>query len=168
MYVYGTELLLSFIISTSIILLIGMLIHRMIKTLIFLAAFILLRRYTGGYHAKTYLRCKIVTVATYLSVVLFSELFHPTLLWLACLGMIGISTILMIGPIESPNKPLTAEERKKHKFTGLGLFVLVFIFACLPYNPYGNVFYFSLASVIVLMLVTLIVRKEDKHEKDDC
>lgn len=45
-YVYGLELILSFLISTSIILVIGILFGQIISTLTFLATFILIRQYT--------------------------------------------------------------------------------------------------------------------------
>ena len=49
-YVYGSELLISFTISTALISLLGLVFNRLVETLIFLTVFIVLRRYTGGYY----------------------------------------------------------------------------------------------------------------------
>lgn len=167
-YVYGMELLLSFIISTVIILSIGILLHKPMQTIVFLGMFILLRRYTGGYHAKTYLRCKVITISTYLVVIALSELFTPTAIWHILFGIIGFLTILTLGPIENPNKPLTVGEKKKYKIIGLCLFITTLIIGRIIDVQFGNVIYFCLVSVIVLMLITVLLRREDKHEKNYC
>lgn len=53
-YIYGFELLISFFFSTIGVLIIGIILGRFLQTLMFLATFILLRSFTGGYHANTY------------------------------------------------------------------------------------------------------------------
>ena len=52
-YIYGFELLISFFFSTIGVLIIGIILGRFLQTLMFLATFILLRSFTGGYHANT-------------------------------------------------------------------------------------------------------------------
>ena len=73
-YCYGTELLLSFVMSTSIIVILGIVCQRITQTIVFLVLFIFLRRFTGGYHANTYLVCKAFTVGTYIVVISLSEI----------------------------------------------------------------------------------------------
>ena len=47
-YIYGLELIFSFIISTSIIMTIGFALRQVIPTVTFLITFIVIRQYTGG------------------------------------------------------------------------------------------------------------------------
>ena len=61
-YVYGAELFISFVITNAIIIAFGILINQLAATLIHLLIFIALRRFTGGYHATTYLKCKITMI----------------------------------------------------------------------------------------------------------
>ena len=72
-YIYGFELLISFFFSTIGVLIIGIILGRFLQTLMFLATFILLRSFTGGYHANTYAVCSLVTFS------LFGVVFCPEL-----------------------------------------------------------------------------------------
>ena len=64
-YIYGFELLISFFFSTIGVLIIGIILGRFLQTLMFLATFILLRSFTGGYHANTYAVCSLVTFSLF-------------------------------------------------------------------------------------------------------
>lgn len=56
-YTYGVEITISSIIGFLITLAIGLLFDSLINAMIFYVIFISLRSMTGGYHAKTYLKC---------------------------------------------------------------------------------------------------------------
>lgn len=158
-YVYGNELLLSFVFSTSIILVIGLLIDRFIQTLLFLLIFILVRRYTGGYHANTYFKCKLATVTTYLSVLALSEYTSIKKIHFLVLLVAGLAIIISMGPIENPNKPISAIQRKRNKITGLGLFSLILVFSGILQNrqsTFSNSIFYSLLSIIILMIIAKI------------
>jgi accessory gene regulator B len=55
MYQYGLEILISGLIGIINILIISILIHRLTQGIVFLIVFIVLREYTGGYHAESYI-----------------------------------------------------------------------------------------------------------------
>ena len=123
-YVYGLELIFSFLISTSIILTIGIVLKQVIPTLTFLVTFILIRQFTGGYHANSYLMCKICTVTCYALSVFLANAVPISAFSFMVLLAIGCLVICLFGPIENIHKPLTSEEKKKHKVTGLSLFII--------------------------------------------
>ena len=72
-YVYGFELIISSLVNTLVIILAGSLLGEIVQTMSFLFVFILLRSFTGGYHANTYTKCSIVTFSTYVTVLLLSH-----------------------------------------------------------------------------------------------
>ncbi len=59
-YRYGIEITISSIIGFVITCLIGLLFRMLMQTMLFYVIFILLRSMTGGYHAKTYLKCNFI------------------------------------------------------------------------------------------------------------
>lgn len=65
-YIYGIELLVSSLIGAVLILGISIGIGKIWSGVVFLSVFILVRQYTGGYHADTYVRCNAAFVLTYL------------------------------------------------------------------------------------------------------
>ena len=154
-YVYGNELLLSFIFSTSIIILIGLLFKRIIQTMLFLTIFILVRRHTGGYHAHTYFRCKLTTIMTYLSVLVLSEFTNIIMVHYLILLVLGLFIIIFIGPIENPNKPISVEQKRRNKLMGVVLFTMILVFSFLLYcrqSAFSNSIFFTLWSIIILMI----------------
>lgn len=114
-YVYGMELLLSFLFSTSLIIFIGLLTDSLLPTIEYLIIFMILRNFTGGYHASTYLRCKIASIFIY-TITIWATIHVPVdMNGHIVLGIIGYLTIYRFAPIENPNKPLTYHERKNIK-----------------------------------------------------
>ncbi len=161
-YIYGFELIFSFLISTTAILTIGIVLNQVIPTLIFLVFFILIRRYTGGYHANTYLKCQIYTISSYIFVI-SASLFLPVFdLFFLILMLAGIITIIAIGPIENPHKQLTEQEKRKHKKTGLFLFSAAGVIGYTAnyfHSNLSNTIFYTLFLIIVLMVIPYISNK---------
>jgi len=170
-YIYGMELLLSFLFSTGIILAIGIASGRWISTILFLVIFIALRRFTGGYHADTYLKCKLFTIGTYLAVMLLSEFSKVNTCWYLLLTIPGILVICKIGPVENPNKTLTWAEKKKHKFTSIILYCVSILFGInirVISHTLSNVVCYTLIAIITLMILTNLKKGDSRNEETSC
>lgn len=162
-YVYGLELLLSFFTGTVIILLIGIVANKIAHTCIFLLIFILLRRFTGGHHATSHLRCKLWTIGSYAAVLILSVILNIYIWAYLLLVVLGSIIIFLFGPIENVNKPLTELTKKKNKALSLGLFTvlclvgfLVYFYSC----QLSNTVFYTLVDVIALMLIPILKKGE--------
>lgn len=167
-YVYGLELILSFLTSTLMIILMGVIIHRIALTLVFLSIFIALRRFTGGYHAATYLKCKISTISTYLVVVTLSLLSNIPVWSYILLFIIGLIIILQFGPIENVNKPLTNANKTKNKILSLVLYTAIILFGIIVHahlQQLSNAVFYTLTSVIALMIIPILKKGGNTNEK---
>ena len=100
-YIYGFELLISFFFSTSVILLAGMIAGQIFETLAFLACFILLRSFTGGYHALTYWFCTVVTVSVFCAVLLLAHFLPVNILAYGAVFPLGLVILLLFSPVET-------------------------------------------------------------------
>ena len=155
-YVYGLELVFSFFFSSVVILLIGILLSKVWETIVFLTIFVLLRSFTGGYHAKTFTRCAIVTFTTYISVIVLSIFVSYIPLYVYIMGVvIGFLIIAIVAPVEHPNKEIPQNKKIKHKITSMIIY-LVFVTAGLFFHHYNMAItssvFFSLVADIVLLL----------------
>lgn len=56
-YIYGLEIILSTIAITLTLISMGIIFRKLILTLVFISIFMLLRTYTGGYHAEKFSQC---------------------------------------------------------------------------------------------------------------
>ena len=68
-YVYGFQIIFGKLLSYTTLILLSLYYEVLIPGLIFMGVFFSLRGRTGGYHARTSLRCYFATVVTYLVVV---------------------------------------------------------------------------------------------------
>lgn len=114
-YIYGINQILAYVLNASSSLIIGLIFGVTFEIIIFMAAYIPLRSFAGGYHAKTPLRCYIFSVIMlivvsiglkYLSV---SEWVYYAVLLASVLG------VLVLSPVEDINKPLDEMEHKVYK-----------------------------------------------------
>ena len=161
-YVYGIELLLSFLFSVSLIIAIGFCAGKTIETLVFLIMFIMIRKFTGGFHASTYLKCQICTISSYLIALHISVEFELPIIAKALLIIIGTATVSLIGPIENPNKPIDKESMNRYKTIGTFMFVgFGIIGLLLSYSLPGisNLMIYALTLILLLMLVSFIGRR---------
>jgi len=161
-YIYGFELLLSFLFSTTLMVISGFLINKIPETIVFLTVFILLRSFTGGYHADTYAKCSISTLLIYGMVMLFSTYVKVGMIFYITLMIVGLIVIYDKAPVENPNKELTDQEKKKHRRTSL----MLFSFFCLVgicTNVYINTIGATVWAALVVDLVLIFVKT--KYER---
>ena len=162
-YVYGFELIFSFLFCTATILIVSLIVHKVIEAIVFMILFVVLRQFTGGLHANTYLRCQICTVAGYLSVVFLSLTTQPSLVFHSILLLLGAFTIIAIGPIESIHKPLTPQGRVRNKKIGTVLFVISGTCGMITMSSYqeiSNTIFYTLLLIIILMIIPCIGRRK--------
>lgn len=151
-YVYGFQLLISFVFSTSLVLFIGVALSKLIETLMFLIVYILLRSFSGGYHSKTYFMCTIITICVYLIVVLFTSFLDVNLIAYLSLLFIGTVLLLLLAPVKHPNKIITARNVIKYKAISIVLFI-IFISIGIYFIAFdirlSNVVFYTLCADIV-------------------
>ena len=86
LYRYGLELLISNGTALLIVLSVVILLSVFYETILFLVLFYVLRKFGGGYHAKTMLRCMMLTIIVHLSFVLLLKVqisfFTYQILWI--------------------------------------------------------------------------------------
>lgn len=107
---FAFELLLTQGIQIVSMLVLGYFLHFFWETVLYLCTLLFLKRYTGGYHAKTYGRCYLITMAIYLLVLLCIEYLdiYSLLVFLPA----GLGIFIYFGPCLSYTTML---ERKKQQ-----------------------------------------------------
>lgn len=71
-YVYGCEAIFSALVNLAIVILSGLITHELFNVFIFYFVFLTMRKYCGGYHAKTHLKCNLIFTFNVLIVILFN------------------------------------------------------------------------------------------------
>ena len=169
-YISGFELLLSFVFRTPFILAIAIVVQAVLPTIAFLAVFIVLRSYTGGFHARTYAVCSLVTFSVYGVVMLLSHFLIVRYIEYLILGVIGLALLIIFAPVKHPNKELTAQDIKRNKIISVVVFILFLsagVLLCLAdmYIESGSI-YFALVADLLLLFVKN--RRKETESNEDC
>lgn len=114
-YIYGINQILVSVLNVSTALIIGLIFGVFFEIAVFLAAYIPLRSFAGGFHAKTPLRCYIFSVIMLIVVSIGFKYFHLTA-WVYCAILAAAFVIILVlSPVEDKNKPLDDLEYKVYK-----------------------------------------------------
>lgn len=114
-YIYGINQILVSVVNVSSALIIGLIFGVFFEIAVFMAAYIPLRSFAGGFHAKTPLRCYIFSIII-LIVVSIGLRYISMAIWVyyAVLAVPFI-IVLVLSPVEDKNKLLDDLEYKVYK-----------------------------------------------------
>lgn len=115
LYVYGFNQGLNILLNLITTLVVGLLFHNVLELAIFIAAYIPLRSFAGGYHAKTPVRCYIFSIILILVFVLATKYVHFTIFVYSIIIVASSVIILYLAPVEDKNKPLDTKEQRVYR-----------------------------------------------------
>lgn len=114
-YIYGFEIAISTIFGLLSILIFSAVFCTWITGFYFLCMFVPLRIYAGGYHALTYKKCYIISMLSYMAVLIAKDMLWdkvPQFIW----GLSLISAFVVIvlkAPLRNEHHPLKTEKLNK-------------------------------------------------------
>lgn len=163
-YEYAVFIVLSELMHLVTVIILGLIFNLLFESMVFYGTFIIIRKFAGGYHAKTPLRCYIFSVATSVASLVMIKLLlmqsNETIpLILLALELLSIAIISFLAPIDNENKPLNDREKKVYKVVSILASVVMLI---------GSIIlvYFNLLSIAIpiafgvfMCAVVLIMRK---------
>lgn len=162
-YIYGCEAIFSSIINVFIVILCGLIMGEFWNAILFYVVFLAMRKYCGGYHADTHLKCGFIfAINTIVALFLIknSHLINYSFLILS----IFVSDIIIfwLTPMENKNKPLSQSETSR--FRRISLFFTVgftVIAVLLMYfsKTVSMIIILALLSVAVAMLTARLIKK---------
>ena len=109
--VYGLELIISGIISVGTVLIIGALINNMWYALLYNIIMVVIRMYTGGYHADTHIGCNLCYSFTVLISIgnLRLLIYYNVCECSLMMAQAGFIEIVNYAPLEHHNKTLNTK-----------------------------------------------------------
>lgn len=168
-YVYALTCISESTIVIGTILFISILIGRFIPTLCFLFFFYSLRKRSDGYHAKTFLGCYIMSILSYLCVVIWSNYVYLNM-ELQCI-ILGITSIIIfiIGSVIHPNMQMNPDEIMATKKAARLVLILedsIILFSLWMWNCSLEITYMTSAVAIccICLLIAILLRKEEAIE----
>ena len=173
-YIYGFELLVSSVIETISLLLIGLLTGKLIDTIIFIISFSSIRVFSGGYHANSYLKCFIVTIAYYLLVLFSADIMlafpNRTIILIAIITwLLSFILFILMSPVKSKGKSIL--NYKKQKILSIISLCVNAILPIILLTIYQNniliIVYPTIICVDVLIIIESLKKGDEKNERKD-
>lgn len=134
LYVYGFNQGLNILLNLITTLVVGLLFGNVLELAIFIAAYIPLRSFAGGYHAKTPVRCYIVSIILILAFSLVIKYVHFTIFICSIVIVVSSAVILCLSPVEDKHKPFDGREQavyRKKSLIILAVEMCLWLFMCL-------------------------------------
>lgn len=110
-YIFGLQQMLINIVNITVLFIIGICMHMIVETGVFVLSFIAFRKYAGGYHSKTRLGCFALTNAVVMVVLSVMKYLRVNISIYLGLYLMSVLIIFMFAPVETENKKLDSIER---------------------------------------------------------
>lgn len=141
-----------------------------LASVVYLFVFILIRIFTGGYHATSYLRCNIVMVVSFLlTYALYRVLIglNTDIRILEAILLANGLPIIIFAPVKNPHKELTPKKAKKFRVISIVIYICLSalaLAAILFEIQYGTLIIVTLTTVSVMILVEIFMQRRGYHE----
>lgn len=156
-YEYGffiaTEMLLCVLVCFSI----SMILNTLVEGILFFVIFIPLRSYAGGLHLSNYWSCFSLSCLTFFIIMMLGKyLEFPIYIALIIFFLLEI-VVYNLYPVENINRIVDADEDKQFKKRLKQFLImdgtLAIVFAVVGWSKYLQTFMFTLAMIVVTMVV---------------
>lgn len=167
-YKYALNIILSSIVHIATVMILGLCFNLLIESLIFYFAYIIIRKFAGGYHANTQLRCFLASVISTLLmlglmkwVILLDNIMVDFLI--EGIGLICAIIIGFLSPSDTDAKPLSDKEKRFYKKVAILIsFSLLMFSAVLIIFEINNIAY---SIVLAIYMSSFVVASGKIKEK---
>ena len=157
-YAYGVEVVLSFFLTLTSIMLVSILTRQYECTVAFLFSFVLLRLFCDGYHAKKYWQCLLLTNILHGIVLILANHFNKAVdqkTIVICIVIISM-IIINLAPVKTTQKIITTIQRYRLRAVSSGILAAIINNVILGYSLGSSrtniAILVSLTEVMILMI----------------
>ncbi len=165
-YKYGFEIMISTLIGMIETLIIGVVLNSILLSVVFYIVFTSLRFFTGGYHADTYLNCKIIFGITCLMSTIISKYFYSIfkMPYIIIMGLIYLIIVILLCPCENKHKKLTEQIKRKNKIISIIYSILILSASIFLYNSYKKISVVILITTIFVGIYVCIAKLTERRK----
>lgn len=163
LYEYAIYVFLSGLFHLISVIVLGLCFGMVLEGLVFYCSFILIRKFAGGYHAKTPTRCYIFSVITSVVALYLIKLIGYTnsvyYYIFAIIEILCIVFIMIASPLDNENKPLNAKEKKIFKILSVVISSLLFVISLLLKWVGFDILSVAVSFGIIMCAVVIFLRR---------
>ena len=160
-YYYGVQQGITLLLNILTTIVIALVCGELWQCLVFMLSFVLPRRYAGGYHARTPLRCYIYSNALIFAVLLIIKFFTLGIFICGSLSVISGAIIFFLSPVEAANKPLDEKERTVYRIRARVILVILLVIQVVLSSINCNTAVMCISMALFLLAALMVVGKLD-------
>lgn len=159
-YIYGLECFVNTAVPVVSLTIFSILHDSFLETWLWIFAFTLLRKYTGGYHAPTQFTC--MAFSTCLGIGNTLAIQHLTFHWVpaAIFYFLCIGSAAILCPIKSSKKEVSNTQRMHYKYYILGIMVFFFFISLFLPTSFSITLAYSVVCCMLLVVIELLRREK--------
>ena len=164
-YLYGYQMLIEFSVNIITSLITAVVFQAYGIVIVFTVAYLLLRGYVGGYHAKTSLGCFCISACMLLAAVFFVQYVAALEIinWLFLLENIMLPCVICRTPIPVTSKPITNNEKYHFKRKVKLIYPIELLAEILLLFLEKDTWALSILAVHIVLFIMVIVDLLKKH-----
>lgn len=174
-YEYSFEVLYSDLFYVLFALLIAVALHGAVASLLFFAGFFSLRKFAGGYHAATYLRCHLMFVLNQIAAILLFYLMPRGAVFpiVAVMLVLSSACVIALAPVDHENREYSGSERKYFRRMSLIMLAVAWAIFCvlclfrLISPEYALAYFFGVFSVSISLFFERIKKWKGGKDHDE-
>ncbi|MNO62488.1 putative regulator protein [compost metagenome] len=166
LYAYGLQQGLFIILNVLTTVAIGLISGMFWQSILFMAAYLPLRSFAGGYHAKTQLLCYLYSIILTSAVLWAIKLIPWTNFICLGLALLAGAVIFILGPVEDSNKPLDQIEIATYKRRTRAILLFEVSIIVLMLGVGQNDVLPTMSVSLFALSVMLVLGKVKKHNKE--
>lgn len=128
LYRYGIQQGLVLVMNFVSVILISIILGMFIECIAFLLAYVPLRSYAGGFHAKTHVRCYAYSMMIIIGIFLAMRFLSIPLRVYVSLTIFGIASVIFLAPVEDKNKVLDKKEHTVYRKRAIEILLIIVLF----------------------------------------
>lgn len=164
LYEYAVYIILSSAFHIITVIALGLCFNLLVESLVFYFSFIAIRKFAGGYHAKTPTRCYIISIITivlmlciikWILIINYLSIYYS----LFFSELVCVLILCFLSPLDTENKLLNGKERTIYKIVSCVTSIAISLFSAFLIVIGVYNICVSLSFSIFTSTVLLIVRK---------
>jgi len=166
---YGFELIISTFIGFIITLTVGLMCREIMASLLYYCLFVGIRLFTGGYHAKTHLTCKLTLTSGCLFVLFGLKIVISVnnLKWIClfCI-LVYLISVFLFAPIEHINAPMSNESKLRNRKISIITALIVAVLNIIAFDSFRKIAIVISLTLFVIAVLIIIPKILERREHD--
>ncbi len=157
-YIYGMECFINTVVPVIVLFIWALCVECIIETFIWIVSFTLLRKFTGGYHASSQLKCILGSILLGIINTLVARYIYIPVIGIIGIYVFCLAISILLCPIASEKKVLSHKEQTRYKVWSVITIIVYGVLTLVTPKNVGNSLICAVGIAVLLAVVQVVKR----------